>query len=107
MKTSREGFGDCQESKDCWQAEVRGAVLRVPNRNGRPSTLQRPVQGLYPLEINDNTTEEQRPPSYELDPSADVNVQPTETMRKPVRATATRAAEQWTAQILEEDAVDS
>ena len=85
----------------------------MPNRNGQPSTLQRPVQRLYPLEINyeinDNTTEEQQPPSHELDLSADVDIQPTGTTR-PVRATATRAAEklkQWTAQILEEDAVDS
>ena len=91
--------------------EVRGAVLHVPNRNGRPSTLQCPVQRLYPLEINhDDTTEEQQPPSHELDPSADTDIQPTETTSRPVRVTAMRAAErlkQWTAQILEEDAVDS
>ena len=32
--------------------KVRGAVLRLPEKNGQPRWLQRPLQKLYPLEVN-------------------------------------------------------
>ena len=31
---------------------VRGAILRLPEKNGRQRRLQRPLQKLYPLEVN-------------------------------------------------------
>ena len=31
---------------------IQGAVLRLPSKNGRPTILQRPLQLLYPLEID-------------------------------------------------------
>ena len=96
-------------------SEIRGAVLRVSNRNGQLSTLQRPVQHLYPLEINyeikESTTEVQRTPSslYKSSDSAEIQLTETSTNR-PVRAAAVRATEQlkqWMAQILQDDAADS
>ena len=33
---------------------VRGAVVRTTNKRGHPITLERPIQQLYPLEINSN-----------------------------------------------------
>ena len=33
---------------------VRGAVLKVASKSGPPTTLQRPLQLLYPLEISSN-----------------------------------------------------
>lgn len=37
--------------------QVRGAVLRVPSRSGHCTTLRRPLQRLYPLEIGCNPSE--------------------------------------------------
>ena len=46
--------------------EIRGAILRVSGKNGRISILQRPVQRLFPLEINyemdQSSSEDQQPP---------------------------------------------
>ena len=36
---------------------VRGAVVRVPSKKGRSTTLRRPIQHLYPLEMNSKATE--------------------------------------------------
>jgi hypothetical protein len=37
---------------------VRGAVVKVKSKKRRPTTLKRPLQKLYPLEINDNEEEQ-------------------------------------------------
>lgn len=43
--------------------QIRGAVLKVADKSGRPITLQRPVQLLYPLGVSQAETE----PSDEVD----------------------------------------
>ena len=77
--------------------KIRGAVLRVSNRNGRISTLQRPVQRLFPLEINyeidQNSNGAQQPPMDELAPPEDAEVQPMEVTGRPTCAAARRGAE--------------
>ena len=109
----------------------RGAVLRVSTGNGQCSTWQRPVQRLYPLEINDeieeNTAGIQENPADELTPMDDesapmddesapmddesapmddLETQSTGPMERPRQRAATNAAgkfKQWSAMILEED----
>ena len=91
------------------------------NSSGQFSTLQRPIQRIYPLEVNGDigeiTTGDQQPPTdksqVQQSPTAEsvpADVQPSKTTRRPVRAAAKMAAErfkQWSAQILEKNAIDS
>ena len=67
--------------------EIRGAVLRVFSKNGRISTLQCPVQRLFPLEIDyevdQSSSEDEQPPTDESVPSEDTEVQPMEVSRRP------------------------
>jgi hypothetical protein len=39
---------------------VRGAVLKLPPKNGQQTTLQRPLQLIYPLEITQCESHPQR-----------------------------------------------
>ena len=43
----------------------RGAVLRVAARGGQATTLQRPLQLLYPLKIHDSSGKDDHTPSKE------------------------------------------
>ncbi len=43
---------------------VRGAVVKLPSKNGRPTILQRPLQLLYPLEVRN-------PPGVTTQPGAE------------------------------------
>ena len=40
--------------------QVRGAVVKVKSKKRKPSTLRRPVQLLYPLEIKDTSLSESK-----------------------------------------------
>ena len=41
--------------------KIRGAAVRVADKQGRPITLHRPIQCLYPLEINYQEESESQP----------------------------------------------
>ena len=41
---------------------VRAAVVRVITKTGRPGTVKRPVQKLFPLEVQDCVTNDEQPP---------------------------------------------
>ena len=79
----------------------RGAVLRVVNKGGKLTTLQRPVQLLYPLGVAQSVTGDEdnvQDPEPEREPS---NHPP-----RPQRDSAVRARDRvcaWTSELLEED----
>ena len=64
---------------------VRGAVLRLPSKNGRPTTLQRPLQLLYPLEINHTCDSESSPQPDEQHSQTDGNIEDCEQDEPPAR----------------------
>ena len=41
---------------------VRAAVVRVITKTGRPGTVKRPIQWLFPLEVQDSVTNDKQPP---------------------------------------------
>ena len=52
-----------QELLPSRDGEIRGAILRATSRRGKPTTLKRPVQKLFPLEasVQDPEGERQTP----------------------------------------------
>ncbi|KAL9979032.1 hypothetical protein ACROYT_G016624 [Oculina patagonica] len=82
------------ESRDGYK---RGAVLRVITKKGKPSKLQRPVQKLFPLEVNTGNLPENKQTEIVQQPD-----QPVERSRPPRRAAAAtadrirRLIDQWT-----------
>ena len=85
---------------------VRGAVLKVAAQRGPPTTLQRPLQLLYPLEIvtKQPTTEETGPESESTEQQAPkINGEQQEkspATSRPRREAATRGrrlVKQWCA----------
>lgn len=71
------------ESRDGYK---RGAVLRVITKKGKPSRLQRPVQKLFPLEVNTGNFPENEQIEIVQQPD-----QPLERSRPPRRAAAATA----------------
>ncbi|XP_028397211.1 uncharacterized protein LOC114521021 [Dendronephthya gigantea] len=69
---------------------ARGAVVKVSSKGKRPSTLRRPVQLLYPLEIN----AEMKHDETEVDRPAESVTQPEGPRVRSRRAAAIRADEQ-------------
>ena len=41
---------------------VRAAVVRVITKTGRPGTVKRPIQKLFPLVVQDSVTNNEQPP---------------------------------------------
>ena len=41
---------------------VRAAVVRVITKTGRPGTVKRPTQKLFPLEVQDGVTNDEQSP---------------------------------------------
>ena len=41
---------------------VRAAVVKVITKTGRPGTMKRPVQKLFPLEVQEDVTNDEQPP---------------------------------------------
>ena len=89
---------------------VRGAVLKLPTKNGHFTNLQQPLQLLYPLEIKPSGP---RPPT-ELDKRTEHtydNEQPQDDTHpiRPIRQSALRTKDclkEWSSQLLDEVAVD-
>ena len=95
--------------------QVRGAVIRVPSRDGRTTILRRPVNQLYPLEISCNDelrgrSEASRSVSS-VEPVTPAGTVPTESeisqltdseARRPQRAAAQRARD-WMQAVLCDD----
>ena len=52
---------------------VRGVILRVGSSEGRVSTLQRPLQRLYPLKVSSMTSEVRSDTSQEGEQAKDVD----------------------------------
>ena len=71
LVTSKEGDGNS-----------RGAVVQVMSKKGRTTTLRRPLQLLYPLEINCKCVEEQEESEIES------NVQESTQAERPRRRAA-------------------
>ena len=69
--------------------KARGAVIKCASRGGRPSTMRRPVQRLYPVEIGSDSTT----PKSALPPSTEAVPVNTSEPTRPMRATARVAAD--------------
>ena len=69
LVSSKEGDG-----------KSRGAVVQVTSKGGRLMTLRRPLQLLYPLEINCKTTEQKE--SIEGESSVELQTEPRRPRRK-------------------------
>ena len=41
---------------------VTAAVVRVITKTGRPGTVKRPIQKLFPLQVQDGVTNDEQPP---------------------------------------------
>jgi len=87
--------------------QVRGAVVRVPSREGRTTTLRRPVNQLYPLEISseDVDTREEAPNTASLiePPATLVDTVPTEPKACRPRRAAANLARDWMQAVLNAD----
>ena len=68
--------------------QTRGAVVKVFSRNGRSTTINRPVQQLYPLEIRSTAKEAELPGEAKDDEKPQVKV------TRPRRAAAIEADSQ-------------
>lgn len=76
---------------------TRGAVVRVSSRKRRPTTIKRPVQRLYPLEIHSATTEhklavKEGEDDYEEDDEPEV---PRTRPRRAAAVEAEKRRRQW------------
>ena len=76
---------------------TRGAVLKVPTKNGGTTTLRRPVQLLYPLELRCEIQ-----PNQEEQISEEQQVERTPRQR-PKRQAATEARDRINACLMELD----
>ena len=82
----------------------RGAVLKVANKSGRLTTLQRPLQLLYPLGVTQSMAENESDPDHGniSEPEKETSNLPP----RPKRDSALRARDQvcaWTSELLEEE----
>jgi hypothetical protein len=72
--------------------EVRAATVRTHNTDGKPACLKRPIQKLYPLEINDSSESQEHllvSPAIQDEETEEVNSMNLE--RRPRRAAAEQA----------------
>ena len=89
---------------------VRGAALRLPSKNGQLTTLQRPIQLLYPLEITqpESHSEDGSDPNNAIQPKPDPRTaegDPVEPHSRPQRASASRARDrfkEWSREMLDD-----
>ena len=77
---------------------VRGAMLRLPAKNGRQTTLQCPIQLLYHLEISSECQPSNRPDVHvdttahlEVTPQTDSTEEKSRPRSRPQRQSASRA----------------
>ena len=69
----------------------RGAVLRIISKKAKPSTLRRPVQKLFPLEVNTGNLPENGHDGVEQVGIVQQPDHPVEIVRSPRRAAAATA----------------
>ena len=85
---------------------VRGAALKVASKSGTPTTLQRPLQRLYPLEISScDPQAQERSSEREKEPVTSSHTQEPSAASRPLRKAAVKGRDrvkQWCA----EDLVD-
>ena len=60
LKRTQWRLGRVLEIINSSDGQIRGVVLKV-NHNGRSSTLRRPIQCLYPLEVTQQTVLDDQP----------------------------------------------
>ena len=83
-----------------------GAVLRVANKGGRTTTLQRPVQLIYPLGVTQTQPELEPETEPKNSTPDDTSNPPTYRVTRPKRDSALRARDRvraWTSELMEED----
>ena len=92
--------------------QAQGAVVRLPTKNGHRTTLQRPLQLLYPLEISYTDRQGSPPESRNQTSESAENEQPLindnddEHRQRPMRHSAQRAQDRckdWTSQLLDDE----
>ena len=92
--------------------QARGAVVRLPTKNGHRTTLQRPLQLLYLLEISYTDWQDSPPESENQTSEGAENEQPLinndddEHRQRPMRCSAQRAQDcckEWTSQLLDDE----
>lgn len=79
-------LGEVTELIESRDGCIRGAVLRVASKRGKHLTLRRPIQKLFPLEVNTGN-----PPENERVEVVQQPDLPSETSRPPRRAAAATA----------------
>ena len=81
--------------------QTRGAVLKVADKNGRHSTLQRPVQRIYPLGVTQSETDAESDIVDKIqEPAAEVRHE-AEPSRHPQRDSALRSHDQRTTNMVD------
>ena len=72
--------------------EARGAVVKVASQGRQSTTLYRPIQLLYPLEVTENQNIVQNNPEQLLNPRMEVNNTLPDEQELPTRRSKRRAA---------------
>ena len=90
MKRSSWRLGEVTEMIESGDGRTRGAVLRVTSKKGKHLKLRRPIQKLYPLEVN---TGNRSPLENEQTGVVQQPEHPTETSSRPPRRTAAANAD--------------
>ena len=87
--------------------QTHGAVLKLASKSGRLTTLQRPVQLLYPLGVAQSETQEEFKNVEDTEESElEEERDEPEPPRRPQRDSAVRARDRvrtWTSELMEEE----
>ena len=83
--------------------KIRGAAVRVTNRQGRPTMLHRPIQCLYPLEISLQEKAESLPNLPEANNADDSGDPDGVAVRQSKRAAASEAQDRILSQSVGEN----
>ena len=83
--------------------KVRGAIVQVSGKGRQATSLQRPIQLLYPLEVPHPSSEEPTVSTETIDCTADVSPNQNSPLRRSRRAAALEARDRIMAQALEPD----
>ena len=97
LKRAQWRLGRVHEIINSSDGQIRGVVLKV-NCNGRSSTLRRPIQCLYPLEVAQQTVSESQPPGNGVQQDKSTS----QSTHKPIREAAIQARKRihnWTSKL--------
>ena len=84
--------------------QTRGAVLKLATKSGRPGTLQRPVQRLYPLGVAQCGAEDE--PDITDETHMPEEGSKVESQTRPQRDSALKARDRvraWTSELMEDE----